>query len=53
MMNYIHYIPQISHYNLSFPYNVIFLLCFIVFLLYFDIIHCRITYAVTFTKTLS
>jgi len=48
-MNYIH---QINRYNLSFPYNVIFLY-FIVFLLYFDIIHCRITYAATFSKILS
>ena len=49
MMNYIH---QINRYNLSFPHSVIFLLYFIVFLLYFDI-HCRITYAATFTKILS
>jgi hypothetical protein len=32
-----------------FPYNVIFLLYFIIFY----IVHCKITYATTFTKILS
>jgi len=40
------YLPDIINH---FPYNVVFLLYFIVFY----IIHCKITYAASFTKILS